>query len=161
LVAGAFAFIGGRGALDGVTMTTLNLGLGVTYLGLTAWGLFSVVMALLNWDETGWQVQVVSYVLVATLIHYSIVLGGSVAVGGDAYPVRASLYRVVDIIVAIAASTLIIFFLDTTNLFASALAGCMMTSTAMLVQLYKVGAILQGIANKTRDEATGKLLSEF
>jgi len=159
-IAGTISCAGGRGLLNSAILFRLNAALAVTYMLLVAWGIFSAIMAVVNPDDTGFQVQVVSFVIVATIAHYSISIGGSAAVSGlKAYPIRPSLFRALDVAMLVAASTLIVFFLDTSNLFVVALGGSVVTTGVLAAQIYKVGVILQRDWSASRGEVTGKLLS--
>lgn len=148
--------------LDGVSLLGLNTALGLTYAVLIAWGIFAFVMSLVDPDEVAWQVNIVSYIAVGTISHYGISLGAGEAVkGAVSYPVSPALYRALDVVALVAASTLVVFFLDTSSLFAAPQAGSLVTTGVMAAQLYKVGSIVQGISSGVRDEASGKLLSEL
>jgi hypothetical protein len=92
---------------------------------------------------------------VATVTHYAISLGFA---GADSYAINPAAYRLIDVVILAAASTLVVFFLDTNNLFVAPLVGSGVITLAMAAQLYKAGIILQGISSGARSGETGKLL---
>ena len=132
------------------------------YVLLAAWGIAAAILSLLNWDSTALRVNVVAFMIVSTITHYGVSLGSATAVkGAVSYPVQATAFRAIDVMMLAATSTLVIFFLNTETLFAVPLVGSMVTSVGLAAQVYKVGSIVQGILGKTRAPETGKLLSDL
>lgn len=160
IAAGILAVPAVKGALAGLSLTTLNAALAALYLMLVIWGMFSTIYAAIA-DEEGAKVNIVSYIAVTTLAHYGITFGGS-QVFNDlvTYPVQPELlFRALDVTVLLSASTVMVFFFDPDSLAVAPLVGSGLMTVSMVGQTYKAGTILQGIVQGTRDDATGKLLS--
>lgn len=151
-----------KGVLDGFTIASLNTVLAAMYVVFVLWGIASIVFATAV-DEEGARVNMASYIVVSTIAHYGVTFGaGSVVDGFVSYPVQPEeLFRVLDMTVLVAASTLIIFFFDPDSFIVAPIVGSGLMTISMVGQTYKVGSILNGIWNGVRDETTGKLLKSM
>ena len=149
-----------KGALDSVSLITVNGGLAAMYGLFMVWGVTSVVFAIIS-DDDGAKVNMASYIVVTTVTHYGITFGGtSVVEGMVSYPVEpALLYRGLDAIVLVSAITLLVFFFDPDTLVIAPIVGSGLMTVSMTGQTYKAAQVLQGIWQGTRDDTTGKLLS--
>lgn len=168
---GAAATVGGtavltsgilKGVLDGFTIASLNIALVAMYVLFVLWGVASVVLAA-GFDGDGARVNMASYLVVSTLAHYGVTFGASSVVDGFvSYPVQPEeLFRGLDALVLVAASSLIVFFFDPDSLFVAPVVGTVLMTISMTGQTFKVGSILQGVWNGSRSAKTGKLLKSM
>ena len=149
----------GVDGLVSINLTLLNVMLALVYVLLAMWGFFAVIMALASSDSIGWRVHMVSYIVVAPILHYSVAFGSVVMVDAKIYPVRPSVYLAIDVLILLGTSTLVIFFVDPEYFVAAVIMGSIVITLGISAQVVKLGIVLTGVFTGTRDELTGLLKS--